>query len=199
MAKITQAIPDAAFELIRTRIGEILAVEIPEQAILKSRPDIDAQVWVEREAALSVPELPAVNVSYTAGENSQHAPTAAHFMHTFYIDAYTSAKASATEHGSLTSQKAAQSLINVCRGILAHNVYKRLDFAPGFIMSHHVRTIQMSETAGEDGDHVTRARLMFEVSAVETNLLEIARAAEGADAVVKLEGTDKGFKLILNN
>ena len=67
MPKITQAIPPQAFEIIRNRIGLILAEEIDNQSILTYDPDLDLTVWVERTVPFDKTELPSVNVSLARG------------------------------------------------------------------------------------------------------------------------------------
>jgi len=197
-SKISEIIPTQAHELIRDRIGAILAVEIAAQVTADGDYDMDANVYVERTKPFDKTEvLPAINVSLArASYDSQHMGSTK-VTATYNIDVYTSAKTRADEVGDVRAAFKLQKLLGWCRFILEHPVYKTLDFAAPFIQRRSCREVNIAGPNPEDGTNQAMGRLSFTVEATETAGLLATIALTENYTTVKLSLTEKGHLFIL--
>jgi hypothetical protein len=198
-AIITDIIPQQNFELIRTRIGLILAEEIANQATLTADNKLNATVWEERFTPFGNDEMPAVNIRFQDGQMNEYAPVRDRFNYRYFIDVYTKSKASASSIGDLNAQKTLQRLCGIIRGILRNTQYRTLLFAKGFIATSSVQSIEIADPYDSDGNFMSMARITFVIMATEGNDTSSPVVAEGYDTSVKIEETEKGYKFTLNN
>lgn len=198
-ALIEEKIQPQNFELIRTRIGEILTLELANQVTLIGDNNLNATVWEERFTPFTNDEMPAINVSLDNGTNDQYNPIDDRFDYQYNIDVYTKSKGTALEIGDLKSQQVLQRLCGIVRAILRDSHYTTLGFSSPIIATRHVSSIQIGQPYDKDGNFMAMARITFIVRAIETNGLQREVEASGYDTEVKLEETEKGYYFTLNN
>lgn len=196
MSKVVGIIQPQAYELIRERIGAILADEILNQYTLTSNADINAEVWVERKTPFDKTDFPAVNVVFPNGTFDNKNARSVDGTYTFNIDVYTSSKNSSSKQGDKFASTTAQKILGICRAILENPVYRTLDFAAPFICNTHVSSITLPDMSGNDADNTAMGRLVFSVRAAETTELIEAALLASNDTVMKLYLTDKGYKFV---
>ncbi len=195
MSVINEAIVTRNFEVVRDRIGEILADELPNQATLNSLTYLDATVWNERFIPFSYAEMPSVNVSvldktldsYTQYEDDQTV--------VFNIDIHMSAKTVGSERGDVRSMHRLQRLSGVVYGILMHNRYKTLGFAPNtIVMNRHVEKLSIGQPEEtNDATSVTMARITYAVRIADGTQTPEPVLIDGYQTQVQLEETDSGY------
>lgn len=191
---IDYAIPTQAYELIRDRIGAILAVEVAEQVVLGGDYEMEATVWVERSRPFDLTELPAINVSLATGRYDNKHQGDARGTYRYNIDIYMRSKATNDQLGDVLSAFKVQKLIGICRHILEHTAYKYLLFTPPFIQRTMCEEINISQM--DAGDMITRGmgRLSFTVVAGETTTLMDSVTFNAHWTTVKLALTEKGYQ-----
>jgi hypothetical protein len=196
MPQITTAIGEQAFELIRARIAEILADELPNQASLNSDTELNATVFIERLARPEPKETPLVNVSLLKGRYNNQDQTKADGVFDFSVDAYTKSKGDAGSDSDKRADSKAifklQRLLGVCRSILNDSRYKTLGFAPGFIGWRQVTDIEISpDTIGAES--LVMGRIIISVRAIDKGTDLSPLLIKGYDTYVKLNLSDSGY------
>lgn len=198
MPKILTGILPRSFEVIRDRIGEILAEELPSQATLLTEPDLDVKVWVERFVPFDKEELPAINVLFNRGDYGNTNIRSQHADFNFEIHLHSKAKSSATDRGDVLSMEKLQRLIGVCQAILMDSSYIRLAFDPPtvapLISGREVKSIEtFSGTDNKDAESVAMGRIILSVLATDTVEFKPSTVLGGYETSVKLGLTDKGY------
>jgi hypothetical protein len=89
MALIDNLIGQSSFELIRNKIGEILATELAHQFYLDDDEVLSADVWVERFVKFDASACPAINVRLATGDYSNQNQGHTDGEYIFNIDFYT--------------------------------------------------------------------------------------------------------------
>ncbi len=194
MAKLTQIIGGQSYELIRDRIGEILADELSNQFTLSNNPEMDVNVFVERSSPFDKSEFPAVNIFFSGGDFSLSTPNHDDAEYEYYIDVYTSGKNTNTDRGDKLSSQKLHKLIGVCRSILRTPYYLTLGFTIPSVGHSSISSIQIMEPKNnQDAISTTMGRLIFKVKASES--VEIQEAVNITDwkTQVKLNLTEKGY------
>jgi len=196
---ITEIIPPQAHELIRDRIGAILAVEIANQVIIDGDYEMDADVYVERSKPFDKTEVPAVNVSLARGSYDSQNQGNTRGTYAYNIDVYTAAKNTEDIAGDVRSAFKLQKLIGWCRFILEHPVYTTLSFDPPFISHRSCAELSIKETVPEDATSQCMGRLSLTV--VANNAPELLAAAQinSHYTTVKLSATNKGYLFIIDD
>ena len=194
MAVIDFQIPARNFELIRDRIGEILATEIATQTLFT-----DVTVWSERKIPFTNEELPIINILYdTTSYDSKHVGSKqGDNKYSIYAQYALPNTDSAT--GDVLGSKKAQKLAGVIDYILAYEAFSTLGFALGFIGATIVDNITMGGMQEGDSNHTVTAKIDFTVKGVETTAQLQPLNAEGYTTQVKLNETEFGHKYTLNN
>ncbi len=203
MAKINQAIPPRNYEIIRDRIGAILADEIENQYAYTSEELLrNTTVWVERTQPFDKTELPAVEISLGETNYDNKHQGYADGMLTFNIDIYVSAKSNTNTRGDKKASFSAQRLAGVIWYILEAPFYNTLGFADPIIGRSEVegfgaidkRTLELFRIRAEDAEYTTATRLIYSVKTSNESIYANTRLLEGFDVNVKLEETNKGWK-----
>lgn len=193
MARITTAIPSNNFELIRDRLGVILALELDNQATLNNNNDLRADVFVERNTPIDKVEVPTINISLAEGLYDNKHQANSRGTYTFNIDCYTSAKSTNNQQGDVLSMIKLHRLIGVCRAILENPIYKTLDFQPPFISTSLSKSISIRANTTHDAANTSMGRLSYEVKCVEeTSLLTAPLVCEFYTKVL-LDLSDEGY------
>lgn len=200
MSKITIAIPEQGFELIRDKIGEILADEIAQQFVLNPDPEINATVFIERIIPIDKSEPPVVNVLYSRSNYDNNTAIKGDGKNTYNIDVYVKGKAKVGTKGDAVAMVRLGRILGILRAILESPHYLTLGFAPPFIKNTTVTDIQVADPRdNQDAANMMMGRLVFTVDAIEVTEQIQPVAAAGYDTQVKLSETDKGFVYISNN
>jgi len=195
MPKITTAIGEAGFELVRNRIGEILVTELTEQHSLNPITGVtNATVYIERFRSFDNVEVPAVNVTIATDEFGQRTAVSGDGTVTYHIDCYTSAPTTSAVAGDTSAMVRLQRILGICRTILMDSRYITLDFAAPFIMSRAVTSMQLAKPVdATDGLSMVMGRLVMTVRMPEQVSQATLEEIGGYDTQVKMGLTDKGY------
>lgn len=200
MSKITQEIPPQGFELIRDKVGEILADEIAAQFAIHGDAERNAKVFVERITPIDKTELPLANVLYSRSGYDNNSAINSDGKNTYNIDVYTGAKTKLAKKGGAESMDRLGRILGIIRAILESPFYLTLGFATPFIIRTEVTGIEIQDPRdNQDAANTAMGRLIFVVEAAEITEQIQPRTAEGYDTQVKLEETEKGFVYVTDN
>lgn len=197
MGLIPQKIEQQAFELIRTRIGEIIADELYQQAAINYTDDLDATVWVERFVPFGFSEIRhgAINITYDGTNYDQETQQSATGICNFSIDFYMAAKSGPDSDGDKRARLKLARQVGVVRAILMDSRYKTLAFAAPFIWNRRVVDIKIGDPVNaQDGTSSIMARIMFSVKVSENVDLISVRTIQEYSTQVLLNETDLGYK-----
>ena len=199
MPRINSIIPTRSFELIRDRIGEIIADEMLHQFAISYDEDLDLTVWVERSTPFDKTELPAVNVSFAEDEFSNFKQGVKDGTCVYEVDVYTRSKTTNDIGGDKSSTLKLHKIIGKIDAILSNSQYKTLGFTPGFIGHTSVSSIKIVDPRqNRDAEFTKMGRLLFTVRCVEETKYITPTIAAGFDTQVKLYETDLGYKYVYN-
>ena len=183
-----------AYELVRNRIAQILATELPNQAVLHSDAGLNADVFIDRIVPLHDEEMPLINIVMGSGNWDNFTRFKQDGTYTYNVDIYTKSAGTSTEMGDVLSMNKLQKLAGVVQGILMHPQYITLSFAAPFIEHTEVNSITMGIPNNTlDASNVTQARLTFVVRVPETETANTPLDIAGWSTQVKLGLTDKGY------
>lgn len=200
--KLQYIIEEQNFELIRSRIGEILTYELRNQANLTGKQSLkDVKVWIERVTPFNDTELPAINVYYNDTLYNSQTVVNQQVQNTYHIDVLTKSKnsGSQTNDSDKQSYTSAAKLLGIIRSILQAPQYVRLNFDGGVVTHREVSEIRMGKASNQEVQSVGGGRLVLKVNANEFTKEIIALEACKYTTVVTLEQTEKGFYYELKN
>lgn len=197
-AKITEIIAEQSFEILTKEVGAILLLELENQKTLQNY-DIDLGIFIERMIPISDSEDVVVNVFLNnVGYDNQN-EFESQGTHTFNIDVYTFGVDSVDESANTNVMLKLQKITGWIRYILSSTKYKTLGFSPGLVGGTYLNSISFDDSFGkEDGAMVRMSRLVFSVRASEFQNSDDILEFTGNDTTVKLDLTEKGYKLIFN-
>lgn len=191
---IDYAIPTGSFELVRDRIGQILADEIANQAILHADTSLNANVYLERFVPFAVTDCPSINVSLNTGEYSSLTQIRQDGTYQFFIDVYEKATHTSTQRGDQKAIVKLHKLANITRAILVHNRYKTLGFENPFIEHTEIKSIAIGTPQNKlESENMVMSRLVFEVRVPETSQGVTPLDIDGYTTQAILGLTDKGY------
>jgi len=194
MALINTIIPKQNFELVRDRIGEILADELANQFTLSGDAEINAKVFLERFLPIDKTSLPSVNVMLSRGNYENHTTIQSVGNYSYFIDVYTRAKTSVTSNGDSLSLIRLQRLLGVCKAILENPKYKTLAFVPPYLNHTSIESIEVAEPRNnQDASSVMMGRLTFNVVVRETTELTTPNNISGWETSVQLGDSGNGY------
>lgn len=196
MALIDGTIDRQAYEVVRERIGLILATELENQVTGFGNYDADAEVWLERIIPFGDAELPCVNVQLAQGVFDGHTIKQTDGTYTFNIDVHECAKTTGKEKVQQADYLALTKLqrkLGLCRAILEDTRYKLLNFTPPFVMHSRMKILNIANADAQDATMSVWGRLQLEVKVPEVvNLLNLTDLAH-FDTSVKLYETEVGY------
>jgi len=178
------------FELVRNRIGIILAEEIYNQ-LDKTNSDLDLGIFIERTIPIDDSEEAVINVSVADVNYQDHNLISMQGSYNFFIDVY------ATQ---INSPERVQMLLNYIRYILSNQRYRTLDFRPGFIGGTYVNSFEIkTDLIAQDSSFVRISRLIF-----NARIMEGEKQNEGIDLYLnetnyKIGESPFGYKVIFKN
>jgi hypothetical protein len=193
-ALIQSAIPQRKYELIRDRIADVLALELPSQATLNDDANLDANIFVERSIPIDKTQMPAVNVMLSVGDFNAPATHQSGARYTYFVDVYTSAKSSAESNGDKTSATMLHRLLGVITAILEDPQYRTLGFTPPSISHTNVSLMNILEPQNkQDAESVIMGRLSFDVVVVEEYELITPIPLALSITEVRIANSDEGY------
>lgn len=197
---ISTIIPPHNYELVRDRIGTILANEALYQAALMNTaiPNsgnylLATEVRVERTNPIDKIDIPVINVSLINGDYSNKHQGNVLGGYNYAIDCYTNAKTTALNEGDQLAAFRLQKLMGFCRYVLEDPIYKTLNFPMGFIAGSLVTSFQIQNIGKEDAVNSAMARLIFNVKMAESNSLIVAPQIAGWQNTVLIDNTTSGY------
>ena len=197
MALLLKPIGAQHFELVRDRIGEVLALELVNQCdnLQPSISGLKPAVWLERTTTIDVSEMPALNVFIADANFSNKDARQVDGVYTFEVDLYTRSGTNAgLASGESQSRRKAQRLAGIVRTILESPAYKTLGFAPGFIGGSMVNSMVFPVSQQPlDAASVTQMRIGFSVRVAEDSQLGEGVPLALLSTTVKLYNTNKGY------
>lgn len=198
-ATITEIIQEQGFELITKQLGAIMLLELTNQLELQ-KCHIDLGVFLERIEPIDKSEDVVVNVSLNSINYDEHNEFEVHGAHTFNLDVYSFGEETIDKTSSTDVRIKIQKIVGWVRYILSSTKLKTLVFEPGLISGTYIQSVNFDDTYGkEDGSMTRMARVVFLVRAFESqDPDEYNNNFTGNDTVIKIESTDKGYKLTFN-
>lgn len=195
MSIITTPIAEQNFEIIRDRIGLILANELYTQSTITYEEGLNPQhVWVERFVPLNHSEMPGVIISMVKGNYTSETQVSQTGVYTYNIDVFFSAKADAENRGDVKATKLLQRMMGVIRAILMDPQYITLGFVRPSINNRRVSDIQIAQPEKTiESTHSVWGRVTLEVTTQEGYVLKDAIALSSFSTSVKLYETSKGY------
>lgn len=196
MALIDGTIAEQAYEVVRERIGLILATELESQVTAFGNYEADAEVWIERLIPFGNDEMPAINVQLAQGTFDNQTVKQTDGTYTFHIDVHQSAKTIGKEKVEQADYLALiklQRKLGLCRAIISDARYVTLNFARPFIMYRSIKSMNIANRDAQDVTMSVWGRLALEVRVPEVvNLLNLTDLAL-YETSVKLFETDQGY------
>jgi len=203
MSLINTQIPRSNFELIRDRIGEILADEIRNQFNRFGDNDLDLTVWNSRFIPFNHTEMPAVNVNFFRGDFTAWDAEESTGIYKYSVDCYSVAKSGAAGSGAIRGDAKSmikmQKILGVCRTILEDTQYRTLGFDPPSLSTTLSEALDIANPMGQDAESVIMGRVIFNVRVNEGIQLLNVGLIKGFDTQVKLELTDLGYFYKVDN
>lgn len=191
MSNIPGPIGQREWELIRDRLGLILAQELATQAqldyddVLFELPD----VYIERYVPFNHTEMPAINVMVAQGEYTQETQQSQDGTWTFYVDGYATAKDEDGQRGDQYAAMRLQRIMGICQAIIMDSRFKTLLFEPGSISNRSVKSILMADpTKAMEASNAVMARMTVEVRVSDG--VELVDAIELADYTTQVQLSD---------
>lgn len=196
MSKLKFVIPKEGFELVRTRIAEILADEIGNQFAYTGDEDLQyVLISVEGDTPFDKQEIINTMISVSLGEakyTDRHAgQTGADY--TFFLDIHTAAKSTQTTTGDAKAAIRAQRFAGLVRAILENPAYNTLGFAKPFIKRVWMDKFDIAAQVPADARYSSMIRLYFHVELPEVCQLKDAPLIEGYETIVTLGNTSLGY------
>jgi len=200
MPEIVNAITARNYELIRDRIANILAIELPSQAILNSDVDLNPTIEIERFVPVKDTELPLVNVMLLRGDYDSYTTIQQGGSYMYHVDIYTKSKWSDDDRADKLAFMKLQRLTGVIQAILSDSKYSTLGFAPPSLSRVQVNSIKFADPANnKDASSSVMARLEFEVRVPETVEIATLILIGGYDTSVIMGNTAQGYIFSGNN
>lgn len=193
MAQINYVIPPRCHEIIRDRVGLIVADELAMQAAITYEDLFLAKVYVQRSKPFEPDECPVINVHINSGTLDNHTIIDSDSETQFFIDVFTTGASNDTEKGDTVSSFDGQQLAGVIQAILLNPIYKTLGFAPPFIMRSKVTNFEPMTVERNDSTNMSVVRITLVVKAGQTEPGVDAITTFIAQTQVMLHETDLGY------
>jgi len=196
MALLNLKIPEQQFEIVRDRIGFILADEIAAQALIApATPELDATVFLERFVPFDKTDIPCLNVTFASGSYGNEDAKNSTGTYKYNIDVYAKAKSTTTDGGDKLATIKLHRLLGIVRAILESPQYMTLAFPRPSLNRVTVVDIAIEQPQNtQDGSSVIMGRVTFDVSVCEGVQLLTGQDIGGYKTEVKMNETDKGYQ-----
>lgn len=171
MALINYEISPRSYELIRDRVGLILADELQVQAAITYEDIFLAKVYVQRSKAVDVSECPMINVSIDSNKYDNYTIIDSDVEVQIFIDVFSTgsyAGPDENERGDTLASFESQRLAGVIEAILLNPLYDTLGFTPPFIMSSKIQGSEPGTIERGDATNLAVTRITLIVKAGQT-------------------------------
>lgn len=193
-------IPQQNFELVRDRIGSILATEFGAQKVLSGNDNFyNITVETGRTSAINYSEMPYINVMTGRMNFDNSNQGQDDNLVTYYVDVYAKSKATQTKGADVTASTLLLKYLGVVRAILVNPLYSTLSFEPGIIMSRQISDIQFQDPKELKNSVTTQmARIVYEVRMIETaETYQDFETVNSSYTTVKIGQTEQGYLWII--
>lgn len=199
-AQIMQVIPPQGFEVVRDEIGAIIVLELTNQKNLpNSRLTEDFECEVERLTPASAKSTVKICVHLAGATYGSMTQKDAQGRTLYHIDIDTSGEATDDASGSFISAQKLHKVMGMIMYIFRSAQYRLLGFAPGLIGGTYVEQFDtLDPNRKEDTDFSCFARIQIAVRIQESTTPWQGVLIGGADSILKLDTTDKGYKIVFN-
>lgn len=196
-ALIDILIPRQNYELVLDRIGEILAVEFENQAVLNNYDMDEVSIYKERTVPCQPSELAMVNVSLFSDDFVEDTQAQSQGMVRYIIEVFTNSKTEGDVRGDTIAALRLHRILGVIRSILMDPRYKTLGFAPPSIGHRKVERIFFMAAPNQDANTTRIGRLEFlvKVPEVPANFVTPVALTENFSQVTLAE-TELGYQWI---
>lgn len=196
---IENIIPRQGFEIVLEKIAVILFEELTRQKSLQTLGD-DFGVYIERQTAYDKNEGIVISVGMDGADYVGKNQFDVQGNTTYFIDLYTTGDETLVTTGDNNSRFLTLKWLGMMRSILSSTKYKTLGFQPGLIGGTMVEKIQNQLSYGNgDANFIKFARITFSVRIQENQEMWTSIELQGNDTTIKINETEKGFKLTFNN
>jgi hypothetical protein len=193
---ITQAIPSQAFEVIRNRIGEIIANEFTAQKVI-TPTWVKPTVWVERYYAFdSETQLPAVNITFSGGSYLNENIVRSQAEYIYNINVSTASPSTSTANGDKLALLQMQKIVGMIRAILMNPIYVKLGYAnnAGIVISRRIESIRIGDKKDiQDALSDVVGQIVLVVNAIETTELGTGVEVQMVNSHVTLDESEQGL------
>ncbi len=198
MPKILTRILPSNFELIRDRIGAILADEFAGQQSYGDSDLSGLKVWSSRSIAFDKEEMPAINVNFVHGDYFSQDVSAVTNTYKYTIDVHASSNSKNNVRGDERAMMRMHKIMGIVTKILSHQVYRTLLFPTPSIQTKTIETLDVADVMRNDADSLIFGRIMMSVRINEDKELYTGVVIKGIDTKVNLELTSKGYFFRVN-
>lgn len=193
MSRINTVIQPRAFEIIRDRLGTILADELANQFTTFNVQEANVYVTVEGDKIVDSTEMSTIIVALNEDDfDSEHAGSARGKM-LFNVDAFCKAKSTDSVDGAVLSAFKLQRLIGLCYAIIKSAFYDTLGFTPGFIANVSIRKVKIGDPSEKDMVCTIQGRMFVEVTAIETTDLFVPTLITGYQTTITIGSSSSGY------
>lgn len=200
MSIINAIIPAQSFEIIRDRIGAIIADELSNQQRLSGDLNLKAKVFIERFIAFGHSELPAINILFDREEFVSRTAVDAQGIGRYIIQCYAFAKTDDIDRGDTKAMIRLQKMLGIIRAIIMNPKYVTLGFLNPFIWNREIESITISDPGrSPDATNSVTGRIIITVKMPETTELIEPTLAAGFNTTVRLADTDMGYRFVDDN
>lgn len=187
------------FELVRDRVAIILKEEMDNQATRQTNTELTGSFFVERFNPPNEDEGTVICINLDQCQFDCQTPVSQSNEIRINIDVFCDSVQSTVEGYERSGKKSAR-LAGLIRAILQNPQYDRLKFTNGIVERRSVPSIRFARVSDEQDARYTRmsrVELMVRVNEPVTGISPIE--ADGYDTQIKIELTEKGYKLTYNN
>ena len=193
MAQINYELQPRSYELIRDRLGLIIADELQLQASVSYEDLFLAPVYVQRSKPVQTEETPVVCVSVDKGAYDNHTVLDSDGEFTFFVDCYATGSYSSLNRGDVLASKDAQKLAGVVEAIIANPIYKTLGFTPPFIMRSKVTGFEPAIIERGEESNMSVVRVTVVVKAGQSEIASDPIDSFTTQTQVLIYNTDEGY------
>lgn len=196
MALINRIINQRNYEIIRDRIGAVLALELLNQESITYDELFDTPVFIQRSKPVNQEEERIINVSVDQTQYSGQTVISANGNHTFFIDAIVTGFSTDTSRGDTTAAYECQRLSGVLEAILEDPQYITLGFEPGFIGRCQVTDVSPGSIERGESTELNVVRITYTVLSFQQEPTGTSIPLLQNLTTIYLNGTEFGFQYV---
>lgn len=198
-AIINRILPRRAYEIIRDKIGEIIAGELLNQEALTYDELFNTPVFVQRSKPVNQDEDKIINVSVDSSRYSGQTTLTANGDYTFFIDVVVTGASTSDGRGDVLTAHKAQRLAGVVVGILEDPQYITLGFERPFIGRSHVMEITPGTIERGEATELNVVRVTMNVQSIQSEVPQEGIPLTESATSVYLAETELGFQFLRVN